>query len=143
VSSLCIGFSRFYWLFCFDVWQLPCRLVSAILWRFDASLFGVYRTLINRHHTYSDAEFDVLSTGFCGWCLEDCGQDAHQHVRWCKQNPRQGELFNTADEFSAVQNRRRRERVLQYLQTQVAQAAEQAAVRKMIILDLADLGIAL
>ena len=34
---------------------------------------------------------------FCGWCLKDCGRNAHSHVRQCKDNPNPGEVFPIID----------------------------------------------
>jgi len=46
--------------------------------------------------------------GFCAWCLEDCGSDAHQHVRFCRHNNNgQGELFGNSLQFEQAQQCRR------------------------------------
>ena len=36
---------------------------------------------------------ESCKAGFCGWCLADCGNDAHAHVRGCVRNRAGGDLF--------------------------------------------------
>jgi hypothetical protein len=38
---------------------------------------------------------------FCGWCLLDCGTDAHPHLNTCAENPHQGSPHGTFEEFTA------------------------------------------
>merc|ERR1711998_132824 len=44
--------------------------------------------------------------GFCGFCLADCGRDAHRHVSGCALNPRKGEYFHPLELFHEVHRRR-------------------------------------
>lgn len=46
----------------------------------------------------------TCGAGLCAYCLQDCGADAHHHVRTAH---REG-LFGTQEDFKAHQNRRRR-----------------------------------
>ncbi len=52
---------------------------------------------------------------FCAWCLQDCGHDAHAHVRTCPRNPARGELFDSKTKFPASQRKRMVEAVCGYL----------------------------
>jgi len=52
---------------------------------------------------------------FCAWCLQDCGHDAHAHVRTCPRNPARGELFDSKRQFPASQRKRVVEAVRGYL----------------------------
>eukprot|EP00961_Rhodomonas_salina_P093268 1255120-Rhodomonas_salina.1 len=37
--------------------------------------------------------------GFCAWCLEDCGQDAHAHIRTCSHKLNDDPYFGTRADF--------------------------------------------
>lgn len=37
--------------------------------------------------------------GFCAWCLKDCGDDAHSHVRNCKDNKNNKSVHGSLDMF--------------------------------------------
>lgn len=50
---------------------------------------------------------------FCAYCLEDCGHDAHEHVRGACQFGR--ELFGCQQQFERAQRQRRQEMLHQYL----------------------------
>eukprot|EP00930_Biecheleria_cincta_P057473 TRINITY_DN43405_c0_g1_i1.p1 TRINITY_DN43405_c0_g1~~TRINITY_DN43405_c0_g1_i1.p1 ORF type:complete len:1004 (+),score=217.85 TRINITY_DN43405_c0_g1_i1:45-3056(+) len=55
--------------------------------------------------------------GFCGWCLKDCGTDAHEHVRSCRHKPRNADVYYaTLDEFDVAMKDRQRELLQKYLQ---------------------------
>eukprot|EP00808_Paulinella_micropora_P031144 g19541.t1 len=56
--------------------------------------------------------------GFCAWCLQDCGQDAHAHVVRCNANaaPRRDVYFTLA-RFEQAQRARRERWVREYLRT--------------------------
>jgi hypothetical protein len=45
--------------------------------------------------------------GFCAWCLEDCGGDAHQHVANCKQNKNNGSVHGRLDQFQTHHQERK------------------------------------
>ena len=58
--------------------------------------------------------------GFCGWCLADCGRDAHEHVRSCSQKPPGADVyFASVEQFKAAQRRRQRRLIRAYLQEDV------------------------
>ena len=42
--------------------------------------------------------------GFCAYCLQDCGKDAHEHVRHCRKHGATGDFFG---DFDAAQRNRR------------------------------------
>eukprot|EP01134_Creolimax_fragrantissima_P004443 CFRG4443T1 len=50
-------------------------------------------------------------TGFCAFCLEHCGRDAHAHVAMCKYNINKGQPYGKIEVFYRAQ-RQRRERLL-------------------------------
>ena len=54
---------------------------------------------------------------FCGWCLADCGKDAHKHVANCSANQAGRDVFAKKELFEAYQKDRKRNLVLQYLAT--------------------------
>lgn len=53
--------------------------------------------------------------GFCAWCLQDCGGDAHAHVLQCPHNALRGSYGGSFDQFETVHRNRVRPLVLQYL----------------------------
>lgn len=53
--------------------------------------------------------------GFCAYCLEDCGGDAHQHVSKCLLNPNRPYFYVTEEQFQCVHNERRAKLVNAYL----------------------------
>eukprot|EP00750_Incisomonas_marina_P031427 INCI8137.1.p1 GENE.INCI8137.1~~INCI8137.1.p1 ORF type:complete len:485 (-),score=72.90 INCI8137.1:34-1335(-) len=56
--------------------------------------------------------------GFCAWCLEDCGIDAHSHVATCKAKPPNAETYHAPfPEFEKIHQERRRKAIEQYLHT--------------------------
>jgi serine/threonine protein kinase len=83
-------------------------------------------------------------TAFCGWCLKDCGDDAHHHVSYvCELNPTQPRnAYGNAAQFEAVHRHRRAQLVASYLQ-RVQNDEIRAAVCAAIQRDLDDLGIVL
>ena len=52
--------------------------------------------------------------GFCAYCLQDCGNDAHAHVAQCATA--QGDVFGSMEKFTDAQKTRRERMVMQYLQ---------------------------
>lgn len=52
---------------------------------------------------------------FCGWCLADCGEDAHSHVLRCPHNLAGGNLFADENLFKQAMNRRRARELRRYL----------------------------
>jgi hypothetical protein len=58
--------------------------------------------------------------GFCAWCLADCGNDAHEHVRQCDQKPPGADVyFGSQAQFAAAQKRRQEGLVRRYLAEEV------------------------
>jgi hypothetical protein len=78
--------------------------------------------------------------GFCAYCLELCGTNAHAHVGACTFNASRS-VHGSIDRFHAVQRVRRRRIVLEYLETLAEPLREQ--VQLAIAADLHDLGISL
>ena len=37
--------------------------------------------------------------GFCGFCMQDCGNNAHEHVRTCERNPSRGSYYANESVF--------------------------------------------
>ena len=58
--------------------------------------------------------------GFCGWCLADCGRDAHEHVRSCSQKPSGADVFyGSVEQFKAAQRRRQKGLIRAYMLEEV------------------------
>ena len=57
---------------------------------------------------------------FCGWCLADCGGDAHAHVATCRHKPAGADVFfGTKEQFEEAQRKRQRIKIRSYLNEQV------------------------
>jgi len=79
--------------------------------------------------------------GFCAYCLEDCGRDAHRHVANCRHNTAPGrDLFGDKGDFDRAQLQRRTRLVNSFLANEV-QADLRALVVQVLRRDLTDLGI--
>ena len=80
---------------------------------------------------------------FCGWCLMDCGTDAHPHVRTCSSRPpnQKDSYFGTETQFLDVQRGNRKRRLQNFLSTLNRDDAANAL--QSCKADLADLGIAI
>ena len=58
--------------------------------------------------------------GFCGWCLRDCGADAHEHVRACAAKPRGADVyFGSLQQFEEAQRKRQKGLIRAYLDREV------------------------
>lgn len=77
--------------------------------------------------------------GFCGWCLEDCGIDAHAHVLICPVNEIGG-YYASFNEFQQVHNLRRRNEIVKYIWHKVP-VEEHRLVLDYMSNDLSDVGI--
>ena len=78
--------------------------------------------------------------GFCGWCLQDCGQDAHQHVRTCRSKPPGADVFfGSRREFEKTQAQRQTAELRNFLSTLTGE--DRDSVTRAIRTDLLDLGI--
>ena len=82
--------------------------------------------------------------GFCGWCLADCGHDAHQHVKQCPSAParHRDSYYGTLDDFNAVHVEKRRAEVVRYLREQVLEE-DRDQLKQAIAQDIRDIGIRL
>ena len=81
---------------------------------------------------------------FCGWCLADCGDDAHAHIRECADKPaaaRNDPYFATMDVFDG--HWRRRRQALVHAQLQMLDATVRAGVERELRQDLLEIGIRL
>eukprot|EP00927_Polykrikos_kofoidii_P033663 TRINITY_DN2848_c1_g1_i1.p1 TRINITY_DN2848_c1_g1~~TRINITY_DN2848_c1_g1_i1.p1 ORF type:complete len:1314 (+),score=241.86 TRINITY_DN2848_c1_g1_i1:354-3944(+) len=80
--------------------------------------------------------------GFCAWCGADSGgNNAHEHVRNCREKPMGADVFfGSFEQFEAAQRRRRRRLLQRFLPTLDAQTRRSvlAEMRR----DLQDLGLA-
>ena len=82
----------------------------------------------------------TCNCSFCGWCLADCGEDAHPHVRACPENPiPNGGLFGSLEEFHRNHNKRKRQSVLQYINSDEVVAEDRAYVLEAVAGDLREL----
>eukprot|EP00549_Striatella_unipunctata_P024881 CAMPEP_0118677548 /NCGR_PEP_ID=MMETSP0800-20121206/2690_1 /TAXON_ID=210618 ORGANISM="Striatella unipunctata, Strain CCMP2910" /NCGR_SAMPLE_ID=MMETSP0800 /ASSEMBLY_ACC=CAM_ASM_000638 /LENGTH=123 /DNA_ID=CAMNT_0006573237 /DNA_START=292 /DNA_END=663 /DNA_ORIENTATION=+ len=78
--------------------------------------------------------------GFCGWCLEDCGSDAHRHVANCPAKLGSDALFGTKEQFRKAQQKRKEERLVAFLGSLPTNEQRLAALDG-VKSDLDDLGI--
>jgi hypothetical protein len=83
------------------------------------------------------------SCGFCAWCLHDCGNDAHEHVRQCPQNMAPARSYFGELEMWRSSNNKRIQRTIENKIRQVASQQVREVVLKLIASDLHDLGIKL
>jgi IBR domain, a half RING-finger domain/Zinc finger C-x8-C-x5-C-x3-H type (and similar)/RNA recognition motif. (a.k.a. RRM, RBD, or RNP domain) len=80
--------------------------------------------------------------GFCGWCLTDCGSDAHAHVKSCPSKPKEARnetYYGTKDQFEEAQRQRRRMDLKNFLQS--LNATEKEQTLKALAQDLKDLNL--
>ena len=85
----------------------------------------------------------ACSCGFCGWCLKDCGRDAHSHVKSCPEKlpeARNETYFGTREHFEKVQRLSRRKKLIDFLRT-LENAEDQRRVLEAIQRDLKDIGL--
>ncbi len=79
--------------------------------------------------------------GFCAYCLEDCGYDAHRHVANCRYNIAPGKRVSASfGVFQSAQQMRRTRLLNDYL-AQHVDARTRAPLIQAMARDLADLGI--
>ncbi|KAL6063842.1 IBR domain-containing protein [Balamuthia mandrillaris] len=67
------------------------------------------------------------NAAFCAWCLQDCGKNAHRHVRGCAHNLAGGNVFGSFEQFEEGQRRRRERKVREYLNGLEREEREQVA----------------
>lgn len=80
--------------------------------------------------------------GFCGWCFQDCGDDAHPHVRSCREG--NGGLFDLTQEQKQFDNhhRAKRESAIRAITSKETKEV-QAHIQRLLEKDLSPLGIRL
>jgi len=85
----------------------------------------------------------VCPCAFCGWCLQDCGTDAHPHVLSCCNRPpdHRETYFGTKEQFIKAQKKNRERKIREFLSTLSKEDAKKALQSCKV--DLADLGIAI
>jgi hypothetical protein len=71
----------------------------------------------------------TCNAGVCAGCLMDCGQDAHQHVPRCPNNPARTDLFTTLDRWKAAMAERTKRLVKQYLEEDI----HEKSVRRKVV----------
>eukprot|EP00966_Prymnesium_polylepis_P058887 1364910-Prymnesium_polylepis.2 len=78
---------------------------------------------------------------FCGWCLADCGTDAHDHVRQCPEKPPDCDMFfpRPLERFNRHWRERRAALVRQTLNDDLRDEEERAEVREALREHLAEL----
>ena len=52
---------------------------------------------------------------FCGWCLADCGNDAHSHVKDCRHKLNKDTYFGTEQEFKTAMRKKMTAELQAYL----------------------------
>lgn len=82
---------------------------------------------------------DLCKCGFCGWCLKDCGHDAHSHVSTCPRKTNPDPYFASIAEFEAAQNKTRKTKIQAFLSK--LSNEQRSSTLKAIGPDLKDLGI--
>ena len=78
---------------------------------------------------------------FCGWCLADCGNDAHPHVRACPLNPRPNDIYGSVAEFHHHHNARKRQSILQYIDSNLVAVEDRRYVLQAVREDLHNVGL--
>ncbi|XP_059353084.1 uncharacterized protein LOC130692190 [Daphnia carinata] len=78
---------------------------------------------------------------FCFFCLEDCGRDAHSHVRDCQRNPSKGTYHINASKKNTVHKESRKRTIVQYLMKTIDDRGLRSSVLHSIEKDLRDLEI--
>lgn len=70
---------------------------------------------------------------FCAWCLKDCGNDAHPHVRACSEKPAgAGAYYPDLPQFDAHCRKRRAEIVIKLLREQGSEDDEAILQEEML-----------
>jgi hypothetical protein len=79
--------------------------------------------------------------GFCAYCLEDCGADAHRHVANCPYNTAPGKSLHASfGAFERAHRERRLRKLAEYVKREVP-GDSRAAVVEAMQKDLRDIGI--
>jgi hypothetical protein len=80
----------------------------------------------------------ACTCNFCAWCLLDCGDDAHAHVKRCPKSLVPGGYYGQLKQFNEVHAKRRQQEVAAYLRN--LSRDEMNAVKEAIAMDIKDLG---
>lgn len=86
-------------------------------------------------------ECNNCRAGFCGWCMRDCGVDAHSHVLGCSVNYYPGDYFGPFSDFMRVHNLERQRKVDAYISSSAVENDCRAEVKAAIRGDLIGLEI--
>lgn len=78
--------------------------------------------------------------GFCFFCLTDCGNDAHNHVRSCPKNPRKSSYYIDAEK-NKIHKESRKRAIVDYLMKTCRDRGMRSTVLHSIVKDLKDLEI--
>ncbi len=87
---------------------------------------------------------ETCNAGFCGLCLQDCGNDSHAHVRVCEKNPIKNEFFVSEAALRKAHKEMRTQKLKIYLdtiRTQVESPSIMDSILRAIRRDLIDLEI--
>ena len=84
---------------------------------------------------------ESCKAGFCFFCLQDCGRDAHNHVLTCQKNPSLGSFFIIASQKNVIHKESRKRAIVQYLMKTCDDRGLRSSVLHSIEKDLKDLGI--
>ncbi|CAG7822994.1 unnamed protein product [Allacma fusca] len=78
---------------------------------------------------------------FCGICLQDCGSNAHSHVKeTCSKNPRKGQYYIDEDQLNRIHKEMRVKKLKEYLGL-VDDEEIRYGILRACMKDLIDLGI--
>lgn len=84
----------------------------------------------------------TCGAAFCGFCLQDCGEDAHPHVRKCELNPVPNEYFHSFAVFEQCHRKPRKQKTIANLMA-ITDTKIRSNVLKAIQRDLEDLQISI
>jgi len=79
------------------------------------------------------------AAAFCGWCLEDCGANAHPHVACCPRKLSNDRYFGNMEQFKAAHKQRRIQQLRKLLNNKKDEVRRD--VLHQLRLDLRDLDI--
>ena len=68
--------------------------------------------------------------GFCGFCMEDCGDDAHTHAASCNRNETRGRVFASLDVYHKLRDQDKVQRLREYFEEKQLPPAVQAQLKR-------------
>lgn len=80
----------------------------------------------------------LCKAAFCAWCLSDCGENAHPHLRTCPEN-RTGDYFGSQEDFK--QHHRIKRHRAAYNKISQLPASSQKILKERMARDFMDLSI--